>query len=816
MVDHIVPRAWKLLFWRAMRDGHDQLPLKKPTFAVLTAIRAGMADKIRLHTCRFLEQLCRIGALFFLTGSLTCWSATYYAAKNGSDSNSGTSGAPWLTVAKATASVAAGDTVKFGAGEWRENLNTVVAGTAEARIIWDGQGLAKINTVYIDQPYNTLQNFEVTLTNHLDWYLVNINTGGDHAVVTNCYLHSPVGPNGSPLVKQLGGVLIQQGTGKPFDDKEPSNCEIVNNFFNLLSGEYPAFNVSGTNNLIRGNVCTNFYQGNGIYLYGRYNKIIRNTFDGTAKEDGTAYGSHPDWVQYFGFLGWGSIGHILDGNVVNDTWATGQATRGNGAVDPLAADATNGVYHGNWIFRNNIIMNQRQTASLAIPKIQWLNNLFYRCNYDAGHAISAVTGPNGCGEGVVILNNAFIDCGLAGSSNQCWYAIADANGPTLAKWTADYNYVAKNNWGPVMTAASPTGYRFKEPHMINGGDPKFAYFSGNNTLTKDFRLLYNSPLIDTGMNLSSVTEAIDGMVRPLGAKTDIGPYEFDPNLLVHFDFTGPLTGKVPDVTGHGHDAWQMDATNWITAQGGYGVWTKIGTINNNGSTYDLSQYGAITNISGGLEYITNGTIMVRALWGPDTARWDTILDSGDLVAFTPDPKKSTNSWSLSWGWPNLSVSSELPSSGAVFRKWPIQDYTDTNTVVAYWANHPHDGSWQYLAVSWDAAANQVIAYFAGVPISTNALNAPYLRVASPRSWITLGAMQHSGTPQWDTPTDKFPNSGFFKGKMDDVRIYNRVLAASEIASLYRGTGCDGGPDNSAPNNFSDRPPSPGNLHTVKN
>jgi hypothetical protein len=99
-----------------------------------------------------------------------------------------------------------------------------------------------------------------------------------------------------------------------------------------------------------------------------------------------------------------------------------------------------------------------------------------------------------------------------------------------------------------------TGYRWHEAHGINGGNPKLAFVGATNTM--NFRLLHDSPLIDAGTNVNNVTEAIDGMVRPLGARTDIGPYEFDTNLLVHFDFTGPVTGKVPDVTGHGHDAWR--------------------------------------------------------------------------------------------------------------------------------------------------------------------------------------------------------------------------------------------------------------------
>jgi hypothetical protein len=46
-------------------------------------------------------------------------------------------------------------------------------------------------------------------------------------------------------------------------------------------------------------------------------------------------------------------------------------------------------------------------------------------------------------------------------------------------------------------------------------------------------------------------------------------------------------------------------------------------------------------------------------------------------------------------------------------------------------------------------------------------------------------MSHDGTPQWGD--DNYPNSGFFIGRLDEVRIYSRKLSATEVQALYVGS-----------------------------
>jgi hypothetical protein len=52
-------------------------------------------------------------------------------------------------------------------------------------------------------------------------------------------------------------------------------------------------------------------------------------------------------------------------------------------------------------------------------------------------------------------------------------------------------------------------------------------------------------------------------------------------------------------------------------------------------------------------------------------------------------------------------------------------------------------------------------------------------------WISVGCNTHNETPPLDDE-DGQPNWGWLNGALDDVRIYNRALAAGEIALLYSG------------------------------
>jgi len=121
-----------------------------------------------------LRKLCF--AFVALTTSLLAQAgSTFYVAKSGSDSNSGSFTAPWLTIQHAASTVTAGATVYVEAGVYNESVNFPKSGTSSNPITFanypgqtatiDGTGLAVNGTQglinIINQSYVTINGFEI-------------------------------------------------------------------------------------------------------------------------------------------------------------------------------------------------------------------------------------------------------------------------------------------------------------------------------------------------------------------------------------------------------------------------------------------------------------------------------------------------------------------------------------------------------------------------------------------------------------------------------------------------------------------------------
>jgi hypothetical protein len=99
----------------------------------------------------------------------------------------------------------------------------------------------------------------------------------------------------------------------------------------------------------------------------------------------------------------------------------------------------------------------------------------------------------------------------------------------------------------------------------------------------------------------------------------------------------------------------------------------------------------------------------------------------------------------------------------------------TNNVYA-WLNNVIDvGSWYHLAMTYDATAGTYDVYINGVLVDS-----------STQSKGTIGTGNHGGVigGNWNICASQNP----FAGKIDDFRIYDRVLGAGEVQRLYQVTG----------------------------
>ncbi|MGC1963459.1 MAG: right-handed parallel beta-helix repeat-containing protein, partial [Candidatus Sulfotelmatobacter sp.] len=94
------------------------------------------------------RELIRALFLFVSNCLVLCCCAqasVYYVAKTGSDSNSGSASAPWLTIGHAALEATAGSTVYVEAGTYSESVLFANSGTSSAPIVFNGQGVAIVD-----------------------------------------------------------------------------------------------------------------------------------------------------------------------------------------------------------------------------------------------------------------------------------------------------------------------------------------------------------------------------------------------------------------------------------------------------------------------------------------------------------------------------------------------------------------------------------------------------------------------------------------------------------------------------------------------
>jgi len=97
-------------------------------------------------------------------------------------------------------------------------------------------------------------------------------------------------------------------------------------------------------------------------------------------------------------------------------------------------------------------------------------------------------------------------------------------------------------------------------------------------------------------------------------------------------------------------------------------------------------------------------------------------------------------------------------------------YTTIKTDSKYYSTHPRStitlNNWHFVASTWDGT--KIITYVDGINESEDFAN---------------GKIQYDSNPLY-IGRDGYYNNAFFKGKIDDVRIYNRSLNYDEITYLY--------------------------------
>jgi concanavalin A-like lectin/glucanase superfamily protein len=94
----------------------------------------------------------------------------------------------------------------------------------------------------------------------------------------------------------------------------------------------------------------------------------------------------------------------------------------------------------------------------------------------------------------------------------------------------------------------------------------------------------------------------------------------------------------------------------------------------------------------------------------------------------------------------------------------------------------NSGGWHFYAVTFDRGA--VAGYFDGFPIPAALGQIPVSALSMGGQYIGMACWTFNETPEMDLSVDQHPNNAWMNGAIDDVRVYRRVLTASQILALY--------------------------------
>jgi hypothetical protein len=375
-----------------------------------------------------LRKLSVVLALFASTSLIAQSGATYYVSKSGSDSNSGSYTAPWLTIQHAANTVTAGATVYVETGTYNESVSFPNSGTASNPITFssysgqtaviDGTGLTcctsnpassgndtqgMVNIVNIS--YLTLSGFEIrnfttskaTMTPAGVW----VTGSGTGVKLLNNLVHNITTTsekNGNAF-----GVAVYGTSSTPITQITISGNQV----YNMKTGESETMNVDG--NVTYFTISNNIVHDNdniGIDAIG---------FEGVGPtgSDQARYGE-------------------VSGNTVYNISGKNNAGEGNSYdADGLYCDGCEYVvFERNTVYACDLNMeaaSEHKGHDASYVTIR--NNLFYDAN-TVGVSIGGYQKSVGGSDHVVIVNNSLYNNNTKnqGSEFQVQYNAPPANG----------------------------------------------------------------------------------------------------------------------------------------------------------------------------------------------------------------------------------------------------------------------------------------------------------------------------------------------------------------------------------------------------
>ncbi len=393
--------------------------------------------------------------LIFSSIALAQAGAAFYVAKTGSDSNSGSFTAPWLTIQHAANTVTAGATVYVETGVYNESVSFPHSGTASSYITFsnypgatatiDGTGLAVSGTQglvnIVNQSYLTINGLEIrnytTSSSSPTPVGIWVTGSGTGVQITNNSVHNittKAEKNGNAF-----GIAVYGTSATPITQIVISG----NQLYNMKTGNSETMNVDGN--------------------------VTHFTISKNIVHDSDNIG-----IDAIGFEGVGPSGHDraiygeISGNTVYNITSYGNPAYGNQySADGIYCDGCAYVI----IERNNIhncdlnieVASEHSSHNASYVTVR--NNVLYNANA-VGISIGGYSSGVGGSDHIAVVNNTLynnntknqgaefqIQYHSSSSSNFFENNIAYAG--TQNVWT--YSYVsgstATNNWNLYYSKA---------------------------------------------------------------------------------------------------------------------------------------------------------------------------------------------------------------------------------------------------------------------------------------------------------------------------------------------------------------------------
>lgn len=459
------------------------------------------------------------------------------------------------------------------------------------------------------------------------------------------------------------------------------------------------------------------------------------------------------------------------------------------------------THWGDFVFANNtIIADGTKDAGKIRNMIDFVNG------YSAVNTIYITNS--------VIKNNIFYDSPTSGSNlkgPETGFAYGEND---LAY---DYNVVWSSCAGGKGIVYRGTSYSTAE--ALNAAT-RFDHNSSSQPLFRnasahDYQPASNDTVArNTGANLSSLlpywSTDLAGHSRLADGLPDRGALEAGQwsggssseteGLLVWLTFEDSFAdGKLDDASGNARHAWRYgrpnSPTNW-PAQ--VAAASSPGRTNATGYAGEFRWYqdgwgyygksGDYAGITTNLNALTNMSRATIALW----ARYYSATRISPSFDYSEDQNASLLSTGTASGTPGTWKLGRWYSGETYFTVLTSGNFTYDRSLKFPDAAYSSKGDtlkWNHYAVTFDSG--RVAAYFNGRLLTNVTMTVTALKLGRfPHApfWLGIGTDTHAGTPPLeDESGEDYPNHGWFNGVMDDVRIYGRVLSASEIASIYSGT-----------------------------